>query len=146
MTNGGWPPGASQQHQANKKSNVGNNSDKISANNQVNMKNSGGSWQMVNYAMCLLCTISLAMSGLLVYREFELEKRISILENAFQYQYQQQQQPAQQLQMKDTNVDWENMMIQRIRKELEQEFLAKADNSFRNKRDLSSCSCPPGKF
>lgn len=85
----------------------------------------------LNWAMCALCITSLAVSGLLVYREIGLESRIANLEARCQIQ------------------EMPDVLIQRLKREVQEPLEvhrpAFQSNVFRIKRDVSECNCPPGK-
>ena len=85
----------------------------------------------LNWAMCALCVVSLAVSGLLVYREMGLESRIANLEARCQIQ-----EPS-------------DVLIQRLKREVQEEMTvhrpAFQPDVFRSKRDVPECNCPPGK-
>ncbi|OAD59136.1 hypothetical protein WN48_09750 [Eufriesea mexicana] len=82
----------------------------------------------LNWAMCALCITSLAVSGLLMYRELGLESRIANLEARCQIQ------------------ETPDILIQRLKREVQQELKmhrsASESNVFRIKRDVSECACP----
>ncbi|KAI4498300.1 hypothetical protein M0802_006479 [Mischocyttarus mexicanus] len=91
----------------------------------------------INWMMCALCLGSLAVSGILTYREMRLESRIVNLEERCRIQ------------------ELPDVLVQRLRRELREEFeqhrLAPASPVsaaalFRNKRDITECNCPPGAF
>lgn len=83
------------------------------------------------WAMCALCIISLAVSGILVYREIGLESRITNLEAHCRIQ------------------EIPDVLIQRLKREIQDQLEvhrpAFQSNVFRIKRDVSDCNCPPGK-
>lgn len=85
----------------------------------------------LNWAMCALCVVSLAVSGLLVYREIGLESRIANLEARCRIQ-----EPS-------------DVLIQRLKREVQEELKvhrpAFQPDVFRTKRDVPECNCPPGK-
>lgn len=90
----------------------------------------------INWMMCALCLASLAVSGILTYREMRLESRIGSLEARCRIQ------------------ETPDVLVQRLRRELREEFeqhrLAPANAAsaalFRIKRDVAECNCPPGAF
>ncbi|KAF7388366.1 hypothetical protein HZH68_012308 [Vespula germanica] len=87
----------------------------------------------INWMMCALCLASLAVSGILTYREMRLESRIGSLEARCRIQ------------------ETPDVLVQRLRRELREEFeqhrLAPANAAsaalFRIKRDVAECNCPP---
>ncbi|KAF7386677.1 hypothetical protein HZH66_011129 [Vespula vulgaris] len=87
----------------------------------------------INWMMCALCLASLAVSGILTYREMRLESRIGSLEARCRIQ------------------ETPDVLVQRLRRELREEFeqhrLAPASAAsaalFRIKRDVAECNCPP---
>lgn len=85
----------------------------------------------LNWAMCALCITSLAVSGLLMYRELGLESRIANLETRCQLQ------------------ETPDVLIQRLKREVQEQLevqrSALETSVFRIKRDVSECNCPPGK-
>ncbi|KAI4483984.1 hypothetical protein M0804_007440 [Polistes exclamans] len=89
----------------------------------------------INWMMCALCLASLAVSGILTYREMRLESRIVNLEARCRIQ------------------ELPDVLVQRLRRELREEFeqhrLAPASSAsaalFRIKRDIAECNCPPGQ-
>lgn len=85
----------------------------------------------LNWAMCALCITSLAVSGLLMYRELGLESRIANLEARCQIQ------------------ETPDILVQRLKREVQQELKvhrsASESNVFRIKRDVSECNCPQGE-
>ncbi|KOC65765.1 hypothetical protein WH47_10227 [Habropoda laboriosa] len=85
----------------------------------------------LNWVMCALCITSLAVSGLLIYRELRLESRIANLEARYQLQ------------------ETPDLLIQRLKREVQLQLarhhFTTESNTFRIKRDTSKCNCPPGK-
>ncbi|CAL7937425.1 unnamed protein product [Xylocopa violacea] len=83
----------------------------------------------LNWAMCALCVTSLAVSGLLMYRELGLESRIANLEARCQLQ------------------EMPDVLMQRLKREVQQQFeiyrTTTQSSVFRIKRDVSECNCPP---
>ena len=93
----------------------------------------------VNWTLCLLCLTSLAISGLLAFREFRLEERIAHLERQLLQLHQKQAEPSE-------------LLVKRIREEVQLQVegaqwrLAETGavpSTFRRKRD-AECNCPPG--
>lgn len=92
----------------------------------------------INWMMCALCLGSLAVSGILTYREMRLESRIESLEARCRIQ------------------ETPDVLVQRLRRELREEFeqhrlrgpatSAASAALFRIKRDVTECNCPPGAF
>lgn len=81
-----------------------------------------------SWPICILCIVSLTISGVLAYREYLLESRIAYLESQCQIQ--------------------PDLIFQRLRREFEQQFdvhssRPEGDGNFRLKRDVE-CNCPPG--
>lgn len=91
----------------------------------------------LNWAMCALCLASLAVSGVLFYRELSLESRIAGLEARCQ-------------RVQESSPD---VLVQRLKRELQEQLQqtqrsygpAEADVLFRPKRDVPECNCPPGE-
>ncbi|KAK2588590.1 hypothetical protein KPH14_006362 [Odynerus spinipes] len=88
----------------------------------------------MNWAMCALCIASLAVSGILTYREMRLESRIVSLESRCGIQ------------------ETPDVLVRRLRRELREEFeqqrlapeTAASAALFRIRRDVNECNCPPG--
>ena len=108
----------------------------------------GGGAGAINWTMCVLCVSSLAISGLLAFRELRLEERIAKLESTcqlHQQQHQQQQAAAGEQPVSD-------VLIERLKRELKMELdeaqkrIDGPAGIFRLKRDVAECNCPPGKF
>lgn len=89
----------------------------------------------LNWAMCALCLASLAVSGVLFYRELGLESRIASLE-------------ARCLRFPDPSSPVD-VLVQRLKSEMQEQLrqTQRFDSGavFRSKRDVSECNCPPGK-
>jgi len=89
----------------------------------------------LNWTMCVVCLVTLAGYGLLLYREQRLEARIASLE-------------AECQRVNEPPLD---VIVQRVKLELQEHLLqtqrsVSADSIvFRPKRDVSECMCPPGK-
>lgn len=75
----------------------------------------------LNWAMCALCVASLAVSGVLYYRELGLELRISNLEERCVQRMIPAGSPAQVV-----------------------HYGSERSEIIRMKRDVSECNCPPG--
>ena len=86
----------------------------------------------ISWPICILCIVSITISGVLAYREYLLESRIANLEA----QCQIQKSP--------------DLLVQRLRRELQEQFDVYSPHPestpfFRIKRDIE-CNCPPGTY
>ncbi|KAL7298605.1 hypothetical protein TKK_0008375 [Trichogramma kaykai] len=124
------------------------------------------SGRAANFTLCLLCLLSLGISGMLAFRELRLEQRIAHLESivhsrGLQQQQQQHDRVFEAQALKSEEVDPSKAtadassdtsptkaLIERIRREVLQEIESKklAEDIFRPKRDLPDCNCPPGEL
>lgn len=91
----------------------------------------------LNWAMCALCLASLAMSGVLFYRELGLESRIASLE-------------AHCLRIEESSSPVD-VLVQRLKSEVQEQLRQTQQFApveiFRPKREVSDarCNCPAGK-
>ncbi|CAB0038615.1 unnamed protein product [Trichogramma brassicae] len=119
------------------------------------------SGRAANLTLCLLCLLSLGISGMLAFRELRLEQRIAHLESIVHSRALQQHHRVFEAQaLKSEEVDPSKAtaaassdtsptkaLIERIRREVLQEIESKklAEDIFRPKRDLPDCNCPPAR-
>lgn len=86
----------------------------------------------LNWAMLFLCMGSLGISGILAYREMQLEARLQGLEGRCDHQ------------------ETSEVIIKRLRREVQEAFLGQKipypeSPMFRIKREAGDCNCPAGE-
>lgn len=87
----------------------------------------------LNWALLFLCIGSIGISGILAYRQIQLESRLTSLEGRCDHQ------------------ETSEVIVKRLRREVQDAFLGQKipypeGGIFRVKRDVSDCNCPAGKF